>query len=451
VQIITELLSVLGSQFSQTNLRHFSIIVESILGLSTSVTTLSVSRMSSLSYRTVQRFYALKDINWLLVRLILFKSFVYQKDKSYLLVGDETLKGKAGKRTYGIGYFYSSIAKQAIKSVSFLAMSIIDVASETSYMFGSQQVISNGSTPKQKPLKDVKSKVQSVKNDIKPTPKGRPKGSKNKPKAEPQSASYKVLKSLLSLVTSQLNAFLPDLKCFHLVLDGFYGHQDYLLLALQHKLFIISKLKTNAHLILPYEGEQSGIGRPKSKGEKIDLDKIDSKYFVQTHKDEDSDVSTQIYQLSVQTPKMTGQLLNVVVMIHIHNLTHAKSRTVLFTDDPKLEALTIIKYYSLRFQIEFEFRDAKQFYGLADFKNYKQTQVTNAVELSFTMTLIGKLILEKYKNKLNCQTMGIIDLKTVFKVEKYAETFFKYNNLDPIDFLNSPQFLNLVRLEAIHL
>lgn len=407
--------------------------------------------MSPLSYRTVQRFYALKDINWLLVRLILFKSFIYQKGKNYLLVGDETVKGKAGKRSYGIGYFYSSIAKQAIKSVSFLAISIIDVGSESSYVLGSQQVISTGSVPKQKPLKDTKSKAQSVKTDIKLKPKGRPKGSKNKCKAEPQSASYKVLKSLVGLLMSQLGSFLPDLQCFHLVLDGFYGHQDYLLLALQDNLFIISKLKTNAHLILPYEGKQSGIGRPKSKGKKVDLDKIDSKYFVQTHKEEDSDVSTQIYQLSVKTPKMTGQLLNVVVMVHIHNLTHAKSRTVLFTNDQKLDALTIIKYYSLRFQIEFEFRDAKQFYGLADFKNYKQTQLTNAVELSFTMTLIGKLILEKYKNKLNCKAMGIIDLKTVFKVEKYAETFFKYNNSDPVDFLNSPQFLNLVRLEAIHL
>jgi putative transposase len=451
VQIITELLSVLSSQFSQTNLRHFSIIVESILGLSTSVTSLSVSRMSSLSYRTVQRFYALKDINWLLVRLILFKSFVYQKDKAYLIAGDETVKGKAGKCTYGIGYFYSSIAKQAIKSVSFLAMSIIDVASKTSYMLGSQQVIANNSTPKQKPIEVTKPKGKSAKTATKSKPKGRPKGSKGKSKTESQSASYKVLKTLLDLVMSQLVVFLPDLQCFHLVLDGFYGHEDYLLLALQHKLFIISKFKSNAHLILPYGGQQSGIGRPKSKGEKVDLDKIDAKYFVQTLKDEESNVTTNIYQLKVYTPKMAGQLLNVVVMIHIHNLTHRKSRTVLFTNDLKLDALTIIKYYSLRFQIEFEFRDAKQFYGLANFKNYKQTQVTNAVELSFTMTLIGKLILEKYKNKLNCQTMGIIDLKTVCKVEKYAETFFKYNNADPVDFLNSPQFLNLVRLEAIHL
>ena len=95
VQIITELLNVVYVQFSATNLQHFAIIIDSILGISNSVTTLSVARYSSLSYRTVQRFYALKDVNWLLVNLFLFKHFIYAKDKTYLLAADETVKGKA--------------------------------------------------------------------------------------------------------------------------------------------------------------------------------------------------------------------------------------------------------------------------------------------------------------------------------------------------------------------
>jgi hypothetical protein len=67
------------------------------------------------------------------------------------------------------------------------------------------------------------------------------------------------------------------------------------------------------------------------------------------------------------------------------------------------------------------------------------------------MTLLGKLILEKYKMKFNCPTMGISDLKTICKVQKHAQTFFNYNKTDPDDFLSSPQFVNLARLEAIHI
>jgi hypothetical protein len=121
-----------------------------------------------------------------------------------------------------------------------------------------------------------------------------------------------------------------------------------------------------------------------------------------------------------------------------------------------LDALKVIKYYSLRFQIEFDsggipLRDAKQFYGLADFKNYKETQVTNAVNIAFTMTVIGKLVLEKYKIKLGCPNMGIIDLKTVFRTQKCAEILLNNINFEPDEFLSSPQFLKIARLEAIHI
>ena len=216
---------------SATNLQHFAIIVDSILGISNSVTTLSVARYSSLSYRTVQRFYALKDINWLFVNLFLFKHFIYQKGKSYLFAADETVKGKAGKQTHGLGRFYSSMAKQVIRSVSFLAISIIDVEKEESYILGCKQLIVNNLAKVNQEKKSKKKAKSKAKNKS----KGRPKGSKNKVKTEPESASYQVLKTLLDLVQSQLKVFLPELNCFHIVLDGFYGHEDYLLLATDRK------------------------------------------------------------------------------------------------------------------------------------------------------------------------------------------------------------------------
>ena len=424
-------------------------MIDSILGISNSVTTLSVSRYSSLSYRTVQRFYALKDVNWLLVNLFLFKHFIYQKGKNYLLAADETVKGKSGKKTHGLGRFYSSMAKQVIRSVSFLAISIIDIEKEKSYILCCKQLIVNN-LPKVNINQEQKSKSKK-KAKPKTKLKGRPKGSKNKVKTEPESTSYQVLKTLLNLVQSQLNVFLPELNGFYLVLDGFYGHEDYLLLATKNGLNIISKFKVNAHLILPYQGEQLGIGRPKTLGDKVNLDNLDEKFYISTVQDEDSNVSTKVYQFEAFTPKMAGLKLNIIVMVHPHQITKKVSRNVLFTNDLSLEALKVINYYSLRFQIEFDFRDAKQFYGLADFKNYKQTQVTNAVNIAFTMTVIGKLVLEKYKIKLHCPNMGIIDLKTVFRTQKCAEILLNNINSDPDEFLSSPKFLKIARLEAIHI
>ena len=321
---------------------NFSIIVDSILSLSRPVTTLSVARMSPLSYRTMQRFYALKDINWLMVNLLLFKTFLYQADKVYLLAADETVEDKAGKQTYGIGMFYSSIVQKAIRSISFLAMSIIDVEAKKSYLITCRQVMPTIQTPKP----DLKQEPKSGKS------RGRPKGSKNKAKTESVANSYQTLKTLLGLVMSQLSIFLPTLRCCHVVLDGFYGHEDYLLLALHYKLKIISKFKTNAHLILPYHGPQSGKGRPKSKGNKVDLSQINEQFFVETRNDTDSKVTTKVYQFNAYTPKISRHLLNIVVLKHTHQINHRESRTILFSNDLKLTASQIINYYSLRFQIE---------------------------------------------------------------------------------------------------
>ena len=440
MQNIAELLSVLQNQFSNTNLQNFASIVESILSLSRPVTTLSVARMSPISYRTVQRFYALKEINWHLINLILFKTFIYQEGKTYLLAADETVEDKAGKSTYGISRFYSSIIQKSIRSVSFLATVIIDVDNKKSFFLACQQIIS---------VRKTENNTQ--KPDRYPKPKGRPKGSKNKSKTESMATSYQTLRALLSLIVSQLSVFLPNLKCFHLVLDGFYGHEDYLLLALTHELNIISKFKTNAHLLLPYKGEQSGKGRPKTKGERVDLEKISQSFFVENINHAASKVSTSVYQFKAYTPKIAKHLLNIVVLVHQHQLTKKQTKTILFSSDLSLTANQLIEYYSLRFQIEFDFRDAKQFYGLSTFKNYHQTQVRNAVNLSFTMTLIGKLLLKKYKEKWQCDPMGISDLKLLLRIQKHSEIFLNYTKTDPDAFLNSPQFLNLIKLEAIHI
>ena len=104
----------------------------------------------------------------------------------------------------------------------------------------------------------------------------------------------------------------------------------------------------------------------------------DERFYISTIQDKDSNVSTKVYQFEAFTPKMSGLKLNIVVMVHTHLVTKKVNRNVLFTNDSTLEALKIIKYYSLRFQIEFDsggvpLRDAKQFHGLSDFKNYKET------------------------------------------------------------------------------
>ena len=75
----------------------------------------------------------------------------------------------------------------------------------------------------------------------------------------------------------------------------------------------------------------------------------------------------------------------MVIILKTNLETQAQAHVILFSTDLELAYDKLIKFYSLRFQIEFNFRDAKQYWGLEDFMNVKEDRVTNAANLSFFM------------------------------------------------------------------
>jgi len=108
--------------------------------------------------------------------------------------------------------------------------------------------------------------------------------------------------------------------------------------------------------------------------------------------------------------------LKVVIIEKVNLKTKKSGHAVLFSSDLALSWEKLVKYYSLRFQIEFNFRDAKQHFGLEDFMNQTQTGVENVANLSFLMVnLSEKLLIES-----NEKCIGINDLKSQYQGVKYA-------------------------------
>jgi putative transposase len=89
---------------------------------------------------------------------------------------------------------------------------------------------------------------------------------------------------------------------------------------------------------------------------------------------------------------------------------------ILFSSDLELEWEKLIEYYRLRFQIEFNFREAKQHFGLEDFMNTTETGVENAANIALMMVNVSAKLLKT--DEANC--IGIGDLKTHFRGVKYA-------------------------------
>ncbi len=108
----------------------------------------------------------------------------------------------------------------------------------------------------------------------------------------------------------------------------------------------------------------------------------------------------------------------------------------------------MVDYYGLRFQIEFNFRDAKQYWGLDDFMNVEQTAVTNAANQSFFMVNLSHLLLTKLRQ--SNPDYSVLDLKAHYQGCRYAMETIKLLPQKPDAILLAAIFEQIARLGMIH-
>ena len=180
-------------------------------------------------------------------------------------------------------------------------------------------------------------------------------------------------------------------------------------------LHLICKLRADSALYFPYSGEQANRGRRRIYGSKLDFDNIPAKYLIKRWTEEG--ILTEIYQATL-LHKSFADPLTIVLIVKTNLATQRKAHVILFSSDLALAFDKLIEFYQLRFQIEFNFRDAKQFWGFEDFMNIKQTPITNAVGLAFFMVNLSQLLVTRFR-KTRSQ-FSILDLKAHFRARRFA-------------------------------
>jgi putative transposase len=349
-------------------------------------------------------------------------------DGDYILAADEVVVSKAGKKTYGVGRFYSGLAQRVIPSVSFLGISLIDVQQRCSYPVQVEQLLPQ---PKTTTLDDPRAK----------RPPGRPKGSKSYVKSPPQLTPQLLL---LQRMIRRVQAHLGGITVKHIVLDGKFGNYPATWAVSQTDLHIISKMRHDAALYLPYSGPKPPRGATPRYGDKLNYAQLPTQYLVSSTIEDDYCI--QIYQMTVYH-KDYPDLLNVVVVVKTHRVTGKRGHVVLFSTDLNLTAAQIVDYYSLRFQIEFNFRDAKQHWGLEDFMNISPQAVTNAVNLSFLMVNLSHAMLKPYR--VHDPAFSVLDLKARFRAHRYLSETIKLLPNPPDQHLISRIWQRLAALSSI--
>ncbi len=444
---IISYLQCLKTYLSARTLSQLNVIVTALLAMTGRVTMLGISRWAGEggSYRTVQRFFN-TPIAWVKVHWCLIRHFFLSSDDVFIIAGDETVVTKSGKITHGIDRFFSSLYEKVVPGLSFFTFSLISTKHRASFPLMIQQIIR--SEEKTMCTEDLSSAEHSKEDQNKNKPKkkigrGRPKGSRNKNKENVDLPPY--LCFIQSMLKKVLLIIGNGTILTYVVLDGAFGNNNALQTVKQCGMHLISKLHRNSVLYFPYSGKYSGRGRRKKYGNRVDYDYIPEEYLKETTNE--GAIQTKIYQMTL-LHKLFSQQLNIVVIVKMNLKTHAKSHVILFSSDLDLPYGKLIDYYSLRFQIEFNFRDAKQYWGLEDFMNVKKTPVNNAVNLAFFMVNISHALIDEVRE--HNPLFGVQDLKAYFRAGKYLYETIKLIPEKPDPILIQQMFAEITKIGSIN-
>jgi DDE superfamily endonuclease len=400
---IMVLFACLSHYIEPTPLRQLGRVIEAMLSMSGRVTMRGLSRWSDKggSSRTIQRFFT-TSVHWCQLNFILIRQQLLDADDVLLMSGDHVVVTKAGKATYGLDRFFSSLYGKAVPGLCFLSLSLLSVKRRTSYPVVTEQVEKAGeATAQAQPTQKASG------------PRGRPKGSKNRNRREVTlSPSLRFIQEPIKRLLQQIG---EAFKVVYFIFDGELGHNDALQMVRQVGLHLVSKLRYNAALYFPYAGPYAGRGPRRQYGKQLDYRNIPSAYLQATSIDEG--IETNIYQMSLWHKKF-AEMLNIVVIVKRHVQTHKTAHVVLFSRDLTLGYAPLIGYYRLRFQLEFNFRDAKQYWGLADFMSVNERPVYNSANLAMFMVNVSQALMRPMRAQW--PAFSVNDLQAWFRGRKYV-------------------------------
>lgn len=300
----------------------------------------NLSRYSSYQEKTFARWYA-TDFDFVSLNKAAITE-VIPAAHAQALVMDASFVPKSGKQTYGLDRFWNGSHSRTEKGLEISALAWLDITGNCAYCLSVEQTPPAGKGPKQ----------ETSRIDI-------------------------YLDQLTRVVRQQ--ALMP---LRYVVTDGYYSKQKFLGGVRALGLHQIGKLRADANLRYLYQGpRRPGPGRPKTYDGKVLWTTLSRFEALATE-----DAHIVLYQQVVHHVQFQRNLRVVLVVD-----TQRNRRAVLFSTDVNLDALTLYRYYKARFQIEFLFRDAKQFAGRLDCQARSQAQLAFHFNVSLTAVTLAQL------------------------------------------------------------
>ena len=355
--IITQLLHpvlhqmVVAGDVSPVQRRFLAALLPSLLRVRGKINFLNLSRYGSWSERTLRRQFR-QAFDWVNFNRRTLDG-VFTAGTPALIALDASFVPKSGKKTYGLDRFFNGCAGQVQKGLEVSLVSLIEVSTNTAYALSVRQ------TPPSVPTNSTPT-VPTNSTPTVPTNSTPTRPAIPAVPAAPTTATRMdfYLEHLVDVVA---HADLPP-HIRYAVFDGAFAHYKFVAGVCALDLHLISKLRCDANLRYLYDGPQHQRGARRKYGDKV--------AFNTTHLQEHwCDLGQIEPHLHLYTVLAYHQSLKRVlrVLLLLCDKDPAKPRYVLlFSTDPEIAGADIYRFYKARFQMEFLFRDAKQWCGLSD-------------------------------------------------------------------------------------
>jgi len=403
---------------------------------------LNLSRYCALSERTLRRHFG-REFDWplfnrLLVERVLPPSATQVPTATQVVALDASFVKKSGKKTYGLGWFFNGCSGRAEKGLEVSLVSLIDVDANTAYALSVRQT------------------VPTAKKDAKDA-----KGAKDAKDAKDETSMDFYLRHL-----KEVQKVLPK-EVRYGVFDGAFAKKKFVSGVREMGLHVVSKLRCDANLRYLYEGPQKKRGRRKLYDGKVlfnDLSRWQSLgpvtehlqgYTVLAHHQGLQRVVRVLLLLCDKVPDKPRYVKPRYVKPR-----YVKPRYVLlFSSEEEMPGQEVYRFYKARFQMEFLFRDAKQWTGLSDC----QARDEKALHFHFNAALTAVNVMkvqaqgpspqpsqsQKRQRRCSRRVFSLASCKQRCYNEHLLETFIHNLDLEPSWVKSHPCYQALCNYGAI--
>lgn len=361
--------------FSNLNKTRKDFIVNVLwhyLSIKGKINFLQLGRYSSYCEQTYRNQYEKKFDFFAFNQRLISKVFSSEQ----IIAFDPCYIPKAGKSTYGRGKYWSGVAKAAKWGLDICGFAAVDIINKTALHLNAWQT----------PSADALAK----------------KG-------------LSLLTYYASLVVENATRFKEISN--YIVADAYFSKKPLVDAILSVGLHFISRLRDDSVLMYKYKGQPTGKkGAPKKFSGRVDIRNIDTNYFYLDLCTED----IQIYSAVVYS-KAFKRDINLAIAIFFKNGKEI-ARKLYFSTNLEQKGVKIVRYYRSRFQIEFLYRDAKQFTGLTSCQARSENKLNFHFNAALTAVNIAKQ--DWLENKTNIsKPFSMSDYKTMYNNALMLELF----------------------------